>query len=168
MHPEVKATIALAPFNNSFDLLRTNSVKRMGKISLLGLFYINIYERIKFGKYANQLCINNLENVKSGIMIVQSKEDIIVPVKYGYDIFYKYYKDKPNFKFKLLNNHGHIKLYYDSSNGLSLKYDKYFSQKQTSFSNKKLELSSDIIKNNNLLDESLFKEIITFYNSYLS
>ena len=169
MHPEVKATIALAPFNNSFDLLRTNSVKRMGKISLLGLIYIKLYEKIKFGKYANQSCIKNLEKVKSGIMIVQSKEDIIVPIKYSYDVFYKYYKNKPNFKFKLLDNHGHIKIYYrNNNNNIGLKYDEYYSQKQLCFKkNNNLKLPDDIIKNNNLLDEELFKEIINFYNYYL-
>ena len=127
-----------------------------------------LYEKIKFSKYANQSCIKNLEKVKSEIMIVQSKEDIIVPIKYGYDVFYKYYKNKSNFKFKLLNNHGHIKIYYRNNNNICLKYDEYYSQKQLCFKkNNNLKLPDDIIKNNNLLDEELFKEIINFYNYYL-
>ena len=164
-HPEVKAVVSLSAFNRSLDLLKANSTKKLGILALIGINYIKIYELIKFGKYANLTSLSSLEDYKSKVMIIQSKDDIMVPEKYGYDIFYNKYKDNPRFKFINLLDRGHIKVYYNNDSNLNKNYDNYFFNKQLSFKKEEnSKLPDNIYKSTNSLDEELFREIIEFYN----
>lgn len=174
-HPEVKAVVSLAGFNKSSDLLKSQGEQLVGGIVNILIPYINIYEYIKFGKYASNTSMDGFEKSSANIMIVHSGDDDVVQKKYGYDIYYEKYKNSPRFEFISYSDKGHSQLYYSDSaisyiNEFNEKFKNYFG----SYDSVSKEQRSEYIKENldrkkwlNLLDEDLFNKILNFYNSNL-
>jgi len=56
-----------------------------------------------------------LKKTEAGIMIVHSKDDDTVPIKYGYDKFYEAFGNSDRFKFVLYEDKGHDYLFYSEA-----------------------------------------------------
>lgn len=106
-HPEVKAVIACSGFNSPPDLFEAEGKKQIGNGIHLMLPFVKLHERIHYGKYASNTALDGFSWSNAAVMIVHSFDDETVPVEYGYDIYYKKYKDDSRFHFVPLENKGH-------------------------------------------------------------
>ena len=116
-HPEVKAAVVVAGFNESEDLLEYQGKAFTGMSTTPVMPYLKLYERIKFGKkYTKSTALDSMASSDAGIMIIHSKDDETVPTKYGYDKFYEEFAEDNRFEFLLYEDRGHsFILYSDDS-----------------------------------------------------
>ena len=115
-HPEVKGVAIFAGFNESSDMIEHQSSQYVGGLTKVLLPYVNLYEKIKFGKeYVSISAISGFENTTANVMIVHSKDDTTVPTKYGYDKFYERFANDDRFEFVLYEDKGHNDLFYAKS-----------------------------------------------------
>ena len=172
----------IIPINSYFvpnsDLLQSKGEQLVGGLVNILIPYINIYEYIKFGKYASNTSMDGFEKSDAGVMVVHSEDDNVVQKKYGYDIYYEKYKYSSRFEFISYSDKGHNQLYYSES---AISYINEFNEKfknnfgrYGSYDSVPKEQRSEYIKENldrkkwsNLLDEDLFNKILNFYNSNL-
>ena len=116
MQPDVKAAVIIAGFNESEDMLRYQAEQIIGPATSVGLPYLILYERIKFGKeISDASVISGMANSKAGIMIVHSKDDETVPVEYGYNKFYEAFGNSDRVEFVLYEDRGHSYLFYSDA-----------------------------------------------------
>lgn len=116
MHPEIKAAVIVAGFNESEDLLEYQGQQMAGEGAKILMPYMALYERIKFGKeYTAISAIEGLAKTNAGIIIVHSKDDTTVPTTYGYDKFYKEFGSSDRFEFVLYEDKGHDYLFYSEA-----------------------------------------------------
>ena len=107
-HNDIDAVISVAGFNQSSDLLEQQGEKYTGAAVNLLLPYVKGYERLIFGKYASSTAMGGFEKTNSKIMIMHSKDDVTVPVKYGYEKYHDKYKNSDRFVFELFDDKGHF------------------------------------------------------------
>lgn len=113
LHPEVRAAVIVAGFNESEDLLEYQGEQMVGAGIQLLLPYLRLYERIKFGKaYTAITAVDGMEKTDAEILVVHSKNDTTVPTKYGYDRFYASFGASDRFEFVLYEKKGHDYLFY--------------------------------------------------------
>ena len=116
MHPEIKAAVIVAGFNESEDLLEYQGQQMAGAGANILMPYLKLYERIKFGKeFTAVSALQGLGKTEAGIMIVHSKDDTTVPTKYGYDKFYEAFGNSDRFEFVLYEDKGHDYLFYSEA-----------------------------------------------------
>ena len=116
MHPEIKAAVIIAGFNESEDLLEYQGQQMAGAGVHILMPYLKLYERIKFGKeFTAVSALQGLEKTNAGIMVVHSKDDATVPTKYGYDKFYEAFGNSDRFEFVLYEDKGHDYLFYSEA-----------------------------------------------------
>ena len=116
MHPEIKAAVIVAGFNESEDLLEYQGEQMAGAGVHILMPYLKLYERIKFGKeFTVVSAIQGLEKTEAGIMVVHSKDDATVPTKNGYDKFYEAFGNSDRFEFVLYEDKGHDYLFYSEA-----------------------------------------------------
>ncbi len=113
MHPDVKAAVIVAGFNESEDLLEYQGRQTVGGAVKMLLPYFSLYERLKFGgEYTSVSALSGMEKSDAGIMVVHSRDDSTVPTEYGYDKFYDSFGDSDRFDFVLYVDRGHDYLLY--------------------------------------------------------
>lgn len=173
-HPEVKAVAAFAGFNMSSDLIRAQGAQFAGSAINFLMPYVNSIESGKFGKYAKATAMDGFANTKAGVFVVHSTDDDVVPIKYGYDIYYEKYADDPRFEFVKYDDKGHTNIVYSQDainyiNDFTQKANEYFAGKDPS-----KEEIAEYYKNNldrnvysNMLDKELFGRIAKFYDAHL-
>lgn len=116
MHPDIKSAVIIAGFNKSEDLIEYQGEQMAGKGAKILTPYMALYERIKFGKkYTAISAIEGLAKTDAGIMIVHSKDDTTVPIRYGYDKFYEEFGNSDRFEFVLYEDKGHDYLFYSEA-----------------------------------------------------
>ena len=116
MHPDIKAAVIIAGFNESEDLLEYQGQQMAGAGVHILMPYLKLYERIKFGKeFTAVSALQGLEKTEAGIMVVHSKDDTTVPTKYGYDKFYEAFGNSDRFEFVLYEDKGHDYLFYSEA-----------------------------------------------------
>lgn len=118
LHPEIKAVVMVAGFNESEDLIFHQGKNIVGDLATILVPYVSLYEQIKFGaEYTNISAIAGLKNTDAGVLIVHSQDDTTVPVVYGYDKFYEAFgeSDSERFDFVLYEDRGHSYLFYSEA-----------------------------------------------------
>ncbi len=106
-HPEIEAVIECSGPNSSSDLVEGGGTKVIGPVVKVLMPVIKIYERTRYGEYATNSALDGFASTEAEIMVVHSSDDNIVPIEYGYDIYYEVYKDDPRFTFIRLEGKGH-------------------------------------------------------------
>ncbi len=106
-HPEVEAVIECSGPNSSSDLVEGGGTKIIGPVVKGLMPVIKVYERAKYGDYATNNALIGFASTDAEIMVVHSSDDNIVPIEYGYDIYYDAFKDDPRFTFIRLDGKGH-------------------------------------------------------------
>lgn len=114
-HPEVKAVVACSGFNDSQDMLLADGKKRFGPLMWFFFPYVRYQEEKHSGSYADKTCLDGFAASKTSVMLVQGGKDDLVPAKYGYDLFYKAYKNDPRFEFIFLPERAHNYIYCDQT-----------------------------------------------------
>ena len=113
MHPDVKAAVIVAGFNESEDLLRYQGESVSHTDMTVVMPYLELYERIKFGSaYSDISAIESMKQTDAAVMVIHSKDDATVPVTYGYDKFHAAFGDSDRFEFVLYEDRGHSYLFY--------------------------------------------------------
>lgn len=180
-HPEVKAVIACSGFNASLDLFEAEGKRQAGNGIYLMLPFVGLYERIKYGGYASNTAMDGFSKSDADVMVVHCLDDEVVPAEYGYDIYYKKYKDDPRFRFLLFENGGHNYFNDDAyRNAFNAEFDKWFetldydysaSENRERFSEDKADYISknlDREKWCHSLDLELFHTFIDFYDQNIN
>ena len=106
-HPEVKAVIACSGFNASSDLFEAEGKRQIGDGIYLMLPFVKLHERMKYGGYASNTAMDGFSKSNAAVLVVHSFDDEVVPVEYGYEIYYEKYKDDSRFRFLSFENEGH-------------------------------------------------------------
>ena len=180
-HPEVKAVVEISGFSTSAGLFEAQGMKQAGKGIYAMMPFVNLYERIKFGKYASATALDGFEASDAAVMVVHSADDDVVPIEYGYDIFYDKYKDDTRFTFLRLEDRGHSYVYNDMTyiNEFNAEFDKWLETLDYDYNaeeNKERfkKDKADYIHTNldrarwcNMLDKEMFDRFVRFYDSHI-
>lgn len=114
-HPEVKAVVISAGFDRTGDLFEQAGRDMFGFAIKLFLPFVSLYERIKFGEFAQYGSIDGLEASSANAMIIHSTDDEMISTEKGFDIFYEHYAKDPRFDFVQYQDRGHDMLWYADS-----------------------------------------------------
>lgn len=174
-HPEVKAVCSVSGFNKSSDLLQAQGESMVGPAIELMLPYLNLYERIRFGKYAVQTSMDGFEKSDAKVMIIHSEDDKTVPIIYGYDIYYALYSDDPDFVFVRYLDKGHNKILSADGksaymNNLKNKYDLRFGKSSPSEEDI-AAFYSEVVDADQippLANDELLGRVVDFYDNVLN
>ncbi len=179
-HPEVKAVVSFAGFDKSSDLIYSQGKAMAGEAVTMIIPFVNLYERITFGEYAEGSASEAFEATEAKVMVFHSSDDTTVPMEYGYDIWYEKYKDDPRFTFVPFTDKGHsaimqseeAKEYIDSFNAEfaewaeTLGYDYAVEENKEQFIKDKAEYINENLDRAewaHLLDYEIFDNILSFY-----
>ena len=177
-HPEVKAVIACSGFNASASLFEAEGKKQAGNGIYLMLPFVKLHEKIRYGKYASNTAMDGFAKSNAAIKIVHSFDDEVVPVEYGYDIYYEKYRDDSRFSFVPLENKGHNYFNDDTyRNEFNAKFDEWLKTLDYNTEENRerfLEDKANYIYQNldrekwcNSLDLELFEDFLDFYDEQI-
>ncbi|MBO4508528.1 MAG: alpha/beta fold hydrolase [Spirochaetaceae bacterium] len=184
-HPEVKAVIECSGFNKSSDMFESEGKNQAGNFIYVMLPFVKLHEFIKYGKYATNTAMDGFAASNVPVMIVHSEDDTIVPIEYGYNIYYDKYKDDSRFTFVHLetNGHNHVfasKAYDDYITELNANCKKWFESRDYDYNasenrDRYLADRASYIKENldrsiwcNALDMEMFNRFVNFYDNALT
>ena len=178
-HPEVKAVVECSGFNSSSDMFESGGKSQAGDLIYTMTPFIKIYERIKYGKYAKNTAMDGFASSDASVMVVHSADDNVIEIGYGYDKYYKKYKDDARFTFVRFEDKGHNDIlndpkdtYKDEFNAgfdrwlKTLDYDYKAEENKDRFIQEKAEYITknlDHAKWSSRLDEDLFARFLEFY-----
>ncbi|MBQ9691500.1 MAG: alpha/beta fold hydrolase [Eggerthellaceae bacterium] len=182
-HPDVSSVIECSGCNTSSDLFKILGKSHAGEMVYAMEPFIKAYEHIKYGEYATNTALDGFANSDAPVMVVHGAADRVVPISYGYDLYYEQYKDDPRFSFIRFNNKGHNDFFYKDNNAYKKQLDHELKQWQESLSydvtvpENKSQFSADkaAFLEENLdreqwayrLDEELFAQFLTFYDEHM-
>ncbi|MBO4847461.1 MAG: alpha/beta fold hydrolase [Lachnospiraceae bacterium] len=180
-HPEVKAVIECSGCNSSADMFESGGKKQAGDLIYTMTPFVKIHERVKYGKYASNTAMDGFAASDAKIMVVHSSDDKVIYPEYGYDIYYKEYKDDPRFTFVRFEDRGHDSIMNDPDNTYTDEFNAQFDKWLTTldYDYKADENKDRFIKdkadyiNENLdhykwshrLNTELFEQFTDFYNN---
>lgn len=123
-HPEVKAVAAVSGFNKPSDTISYSMHAEEGDRASLITTFLGLMEKQRFGKYAGYTGLKGFASTDAGVMIVQSADDVYVPVSLGYDLYYAQYRNDRRFVFKLYQDRQHLYVYHtDAARQYATAYD---------------------------------------------
>lgn len=183
-HPEVKAVAEASGFNLSSDLVEATGKNMVGNLAYIMIPFVKLHEKIKFGKYASNTALDGFGSSNAAVMIIHSSDDNIVPIEYGYNIYYEKYKNDPRFTFVLFDDKGHGGVYDDIGNKYrkdfyfqvgewckTLDYDYKSDENKERFEKEKAEYIKENLDREkwcNKLDTDLFERIVKFFDDNIS
>ena len=179
-HPEAKAVIECSGFNSSSDMFESGGKSQAGELIYAMTPFVKIYERVKYGKYAQNTAMDGFAAADASVMVVHSADDNVIEIGYGYDKYYKKYKDDPRFTFVRFDDRGHNDIlndpedtYTDEFNAAfdqwleTLDYDYKAEENKDRFIAEKAEYITknlDHARWSSRLDEDLFASFLSFYD----
>ncbi len=177
-HPDVKAVIECSGFESSAGMFESEGKKAVGDGIYVMMPFVKLHEFIKYGKYASNTAMDGFENTDTPIMVVHSEGDPVVPVEYGYNIFYDKYKDDPRFSFICPENSEHDHIYHDTAyiDEFNAEFDKWLKtldydytlddNKERFIKDKENYLNENIDREkwSNMLNPEMFEQFLEFYN----
>ncbi len=107
LHPDVKAAIIVAGFNESLDMLETEGRNIAGDAIDFVLPYFEEYEKETFGAYASMSILESLDTTDASVMIIHSADDDMIPIEISYDRYYEKYANNERFTFIRFEDRGH-------------------------------------------------------------
>ena len=174
LHPEIKAAVLMAGFDESEDMLLYYSQKYVGSAIKLLLPYVTLYERLKFGsRYTDISAVEGMANTNAAIMIVQSRDDTNVPMACGYDKFYENFSRDGRFEFILYEDKGHGYVHcseeaLDYHESINARYEVYVEKNGGKYNNEMKQTFMEQNLDKQLcfdLDDELMLRIIGLYDS---
>ena len=179
-HPEVKAVIECSGFNRSSDMFESGGKSQAGGFIYTMTPFVKIYERVKYGKYAENTAMDGFAATDAPVMVVHSADDNVIEIGYGYDKYYEKYKDDDRFTFVRFDDKGHNDIlidpedtYKDEFNAEfdqwleTLDYDYKAEENKDRFVKEKAEYITknlDHSRWSKRLDEDLFASFVAFYD----
>ncbi|MCR5305386.1 MAG: lysophospholipase [Oscillospiraceae bacterium] len=181
-HPEIKAVIECSGCNRSSDLFEAGGKSQAGSVIYTMMPFVRIHERIHYGKYASKTAMDGFAASDAAVLVLHSADDGVVPIQYGYDVYYEKYKDDPRFVFIRFENRGHNYVYQDTSYidafdaefekwTKTLDYDFRADENKTRFIEDKaayIRSNLDREKWSGSLDKELFARFLQFFDAHIS
>ena len=106
-HPEIKAAVTLAGWNKSMNMIDYRGCEMVGGVAKLLLPFASVYEYTMYGDYAFSTSMKGFAKTDCPVMIVHGEEDDTIPIRYGYETYYKKYGDDDRFVFKKYEDRDH-------------------------------------------------------------
>ena len=106
-HPEVEAAVTLAGWNKSMNMIDYRGCEMVGGVAKLLLPFASLYEYTMYGDYAFSTAMKGFAESDCAVMIVHGEQDDTIPIRYGYDTYYKKYGDSDRFVFKTYADRDH-------------------------------------------------------------
>lgn len=107
-HPEVKAVVSMAGWNESMVLIEHFACQVAGNAAKLALPFAAQHERSMFGKeYTSCSALDGFANSDCNVMIVHGEVDDLIPIALGYETYYQQYSADERFVFKKYPDRGH-------------------------------------------------------------
>lgn len=180
-HPEVRAVIECAGCNRSSDLFEAGGLEQAGSVVYAMMPFIRLHERIRFGKYASNTAMDGFAASNAAVLAVHSADDGVVPIRYGYDIYYDAYKDDPRFEFMRFEDKGHNNMFRDTAYAdaldadfpawlETLDYDYQAEENKQRFAEDKagyLRENLDRAQWSHRLDTEMFEAFVQFYDRHI-
>ena len=180
-HPEVRAVVECCGCNRSSDLFEAGGLDQAGSVIYTMMPFIRLHERIHCGKYAAATAMDGFAASDAAVMVVHSADDGVVPIRYGYDLYYEKYKNDPRFVFQRFENRGHnfifsqtgyLREFYADMNrwAETLDYDIYDAANAERFQNEKAAFIRNHLDREKLthdLDPELFDGFLAFYDEHI-
>lgn len=107
LHPDVKAAVVVAGFNESLDMLEAEGRNIVGNIITLALPIFEKYEKKTFGDYASMSILDSLEATEVPVLFVHSEDDEMIPIEISFDRYYEQYAENDRFTFIRYEDRGH-------------------------------------------------------------
>ena len=107
LHPDVKAAVLVAGFNQSLDMLETEGREIAGAAIDFVLPYFEAYEKDTFGEYASMSILDSLDATDAPVMIIHSADDSMIPIQISYDRYFAKYAGDERFTFIRYEDRGH-------------------------------------------------------------
>ena len=144
--------------------------------------FIKLHEYVKYGKYATNTAMDGFAASDAAVMVCHSADDEIVPIEYGYDLYYNKYKDDPRFLFFFFEDKGHDRIFNDTTyqDELNEKFDQWADTLEYDYQAKEnkdrfKKDKADYIHNNldrekwcNRLDTDVFDKFLNFYDEHIN
>lgn len=111
LHPDVKAAVMVAGFNESLDMLESEGRNIAGDAVDFVLPYFEEYEKETFGDYASMSALEGLGATEANVMILHSADDTMIPIENSYDRYYEKYSADERFTFIRFEDRGHNMVY---------------------------------------------------------
>lgn len=170
-HPEVTAVCAVSGFNRSSDLLRATGRNMVGGAIDLLMPYVNLWEKLRFGAYAENTGMDGFASSQAKVMIVHSADDTTVPIEYGCELYEKTYADDARFRFVKLENRGHDHVFRTAEfetylNGINAEFEA--AGLPASEREGWMKRNMDHGKLVDALDDELFDQIYAFFEEALA
>ena len=107
LHPDVKAAVIVAGFNESLDMLECEGRNIAGAAIDFVLPYFEEYEKETFGEYASMSILESLDATDASVMFIHSADDDMIPIELSFDRYYEKYADNDRFTFVRFEDRGH-------------------------------------------------------------
>lgn len=179
-HPEVKAVIECCGCNRPTDLFESGGKAMAGDVIYAMMPFAKIHEWAKYGKYATNTAMDGFEASEAAVMVAHSEDDDVVPIQYGYNLYYEKYRDNTRFTFLHFKDKGHNDFFFDSNDSYknefnaecdkwaeTLGYDRKAEENKERFAADKAEYINahlDRARWSNRLDEDLLEQFVIFYD----
>ena len=111
MHPDVKAAVIVAGFNESLDMIETEGRNIVGDVIDFVLPYFEKHEKKTFGEYASMSILESLDATEASVMVIHSVDDEMIPFEISYARYYEKYADNERFTFVRYEDRGHNYLF---------------------------------------------------------
>lgn len=173
VYPKVEKVVALSGFNKSEDIVKAHAEEWAGKDAPTVSPYIIFYERLHYKKYADFTAIDGFKKTKAEILIIHSKDDNVVPITSGLELYKEELKDNPRLQYLKYKDKGHGTIYYskegqDYFNNLQQQYKNAIKQSNIVSLDAKDDFFDKLIDKSkylDMLDYDLLNKIITFLRS---
>lgn len=111
LHPDVKAAVIVAGFNESLDMIETEGRNIVGDVIDFVLPYFEKHEKKTFGEYASMSILESLDATEASVMVIHSVDDEMIPFEISYARYYEKYADNERFTFVRYEDRGHNYLF---------------------------------------------------------
>lgn len=176
IHPDIKAVVMIAGFNEPLDILREEGQQIMGDSFRLLMPYFSVLERVNFGPYSSYNSINGFDASNAGVMIIHSLDDGVISFENQFQMFLDKYRDDMRFDFVQYKDRGHDHVHYTDA---SRQYrDELHNQFKDDVNTLEVERTAEIEREymeENVdkailfeLDVELMDRIVSFYDNYTS
>ena len=115
LHPDVKAAVIVAGFNESLDMLEYEGRKIAGDAIDVMLPFLKDYEADTFGEYAALSALDGIGSTDANIMLLHSEDDNTIPIESSFDRYYEKYADNDRCTFIRFEDRGHHNLCYSDA-----------------------------------------------------
>ena len=173
LHPDVKAAVVVAGFNQSVDMLETEGRKIAGDVVDLLIPPVKKYETKKYGKYASMSVLESVSESKVPTMFIHSKDDEMIPYEISFARYYEKFGTNPNYLFVSYEDKGHSYVYCSEN---SKEFRNQYEAKKNEFKASSEDITDEMIiafdKENFTvklayeLDISLMEQMLEFYDSH--